>query len=265
MADAMWHVGIGGEQKGPFTEQDVKDMLAKGELTAKDLIWKEGMEKWEPASTIPEFADAVKAAPPPPAKPIPGLAQLKDFWADLRTVLADPDEGLNAVADKKSLCFSLTWVVLGIIVFAILNAQGRVPFIGVAAGAASRWAIFFKAIFFGAILYGIWFGALMLTLGPILKTKAGWQDGLSILGLSTIPTASLGILMWALLLIRNPQVALFVYTVIGGIAITAKVLILYRAFVHTSGASRRAALYAVPALYAGCNLIYGLLLFFTRL
>ena len=265
MAEALWHVGIRGEQKGPFTEQDVKDMLARGELAAKDFVWKEGMEKWEPAADVAEFADAVKAAPPPQAKPIPGLECVKGFWADLRAILADPDEGLNAVADKKPLCFSITWVVLGVIVFAILNAQGRVPFIGVAVGTGGRAAVFFKAIFFGAVLYGIWFGALMLTLGPILKSKADWKDGMTILGLATIPTATIGLLMWLLLLIQNPALVALVLTVLGAIAITAKVLILYRVFLHTSGTSRRAALYAVPALYAACNIVYGLLLFFTRL
>jgi len=68
MADAIWYSGKGGEQKGPFTEEDVKAKLASGEIAATDLLWKEGMDQWKQAAEIEELADAVKAAPkmPPP-------------------------------------------------------------------------------------------------------------------------------------------------------------------------------------------------------
>ena len=207
MADAVWYAGKDGEQKGPFTEDDVRGMIARGEVAASDLLWKDGMAEWTAASEVEEFADAVEEAPPPPPKTpteIPGLDILKSFWASLRAILVNPEEGLNAAADRKDIVFAAIWVGLGVLVFALLNLQGRVPVATtVFRFGMNRFAIFGLAIIHGIVLYGLWFGALMLTLGPILKSEADWKDALSILGLSSIPTAGIGFVLFVLAWIHS--------------------------------------------------------------
>ena len=49
----MYHVGRNGQQTGPFSIEQLKAMVERGELQPTDLVWKEGMSGWEPASTVP--------------------------------------------------------------------------------------------------------------------------------------------------------------------------------------------------------------------
>jgi hypothetical protein len=49
----MYHVGRNGQQNGPFSVEELRVMVARGELAPTDLVWKDGMAGWEPASTIP--------------------------------------------------------------------------------------------------------------------------------------------------------------------------------------------------------------------
>jgi hypothetical protein len=61
---AMYHVGRNGQQTGPFSIDQLKAMAASGELNPTDLVWKEGMSGWEPASTLPGvFTSTPSSAP----------------------------------------------------------------------------------------------------------------------------------------------------------------------------------------------------------
>jgi hypothetical protein len=51
-----WYYEKNGKQLGPVDEAGVKGMLQRGELTAKDLVWKEGMGDWTPAGRVAELA-----------------------------------------------------------------------------------------------------------------------------------------------------------------------------------------------------------------
>jgi len=272
MADVQWYIGKGREQKGPFTQDDVNGMIARGEVGARDLVWKEGMAEWVAAADAAEFAEAIQAAPPAPAKraaELPGAEWLKGFWADLRAILVAPDEGLDTVADKKPLCFATVWIALGILAFALLRVQlfrrysyafaSAVQMPGIAvSGATSAGGVFARSLMQGIVLYAVWFGALVLTLGPILKSEATWQDTVTILGLSTIPTAAVGLVIFVL-----GWVFPYVYS-LAPLALSANVLVLHHVFLHTSKVSRRVALYAVPALYLATFLVFGLLGLFAR-
>jgi hypothetical protein len=64
-----YYVVENGQQAGPFTFDQMMARIQGGETTASDFAWKEGMEAWAPASTFPEFAEALKPAPTPPPTP----------------------------------------------------------------------------------------------------------------------------------------------------------------------------------------------------
>ncbi len=67
----MYHVGRNGQQTGPFSVDQLKLMAGRGELDPTDLVWKDGMAGWEPASTIPGvFSDAAPAPVTPLSSPV---------------------------------------------------------------------------------------------------------------------------------------------------------------------------------------------------
>lgn len=56
-----------GQQLGPFPEAKVAEMLKTGQVAPTDPAWSEGMEKWSPLSTFPQFQSAAGSPPPLPA------------------------------------------------------------------------------------------------------------------------------------------------------------------------------------------------------
>jgi hypothetical protein len=51
-----WFYEKNGKQQGPVDEAALQAMLQRGELTAKDLVWKEGMGDWTPVGRVAELA-----------------------------------------------------------------------------------------------------------------------------------------------------------------------------------------------------------------
>ncbi len=46
--------------------ETLQGMLRSGQVAPSDLVWREGMPEWTPASTIPELSGGAGAPPPPP-------------------------------------------------------------------------------------------------------------------------------------------------------------------------------------------------------
>ena len=61
----QWYAAINNQQAGPFTPQQVQEMIQKGELTKETLVWKQGMAGWEQAGQVPDMANFFGAVPPP--------------------------------------------------------------------------------------------------------------------------------------------------------------------------------------------------------
>jgi hypothetical protein len=62
-----WYIGVPGKDPKPFTIDALAAMAAKGELTKETKVWKESMENWSAAGTLPEL-DGIfpqKKGPPP--------------------------------------------------------------------------------------------------------------------------------------------------------------------------------------------------------
>jgi len=70
-----WHYAEGSQQKGPLAEEELKQMISSGQLTATTKVWKEGMPDWVAADTLPEFSGlgsiGVSAQPVPPQTTTP--------------------------------------------------------------------------------------------------------------------------------------------------------------------------------------------------
>lgn len=70
----MWFYARDQQQYGPVSEEELRRLLQRGELSTEDLVWREGMPEWIPASSVAELATPLPPAPPasfapPPAPP----------------------------------------------------------------------------------------------------------------------------------------------------------------------------------------------------
>lgn len=61
-----------GQQHGPYTEDQIQQLIAERQLVPTDLVWYEGLPNWEPA--IDALADLMVQAPslPPPIPVLDG-------------------------------------------------------------------------------------------------------------------------------------------------------------------------------------------------
>jgi hypothetical protein len=68
-----WWYAKGDQKFGPHTAMELKELAARGQLVAQDMIWKEGFANWLPASSvkglIPEGAPIAPTVLPPPLPP----------------------------------------------------------------------------------------------------------------------------------------------------------------------------------------------------
>lgn len=78
---STWYYMKDGTRMGPVPTEELTSLLSTGKLRGDALVWREGLASWVAASTLPEFAGAVPATPPPAAvasaptpPPAPGAA-----------------------------------------------------------------------------------------------------------------------------------------------------------------------------------------------
>ncbi len=62
---AVFHVGIDGQQAGPFDMAKINQMIAEGTVTASTLVWKPGMANWQAAGDVAEISNLFSTQPPP--------------------------------------------------------------------------------------------------------------------------------------------------------------------------------------------------------
>ncbi|MCX7945137.1 MAG: zinc-ribbon domain-containing protein [Deltaproteobacteria bacterium] len=60
---AVWYYSRGGEQKGPFTDEEIRELVESNVITPKTFIWKDGMLDWMRASTVVEFKHFFEGKP----------------------------------------------------------------------------------------------------------------------------------------------------------------------------------------------------------
>jgi len=54
----QWHIIVNGQQSGPISLEELKQRIDAGSVTAKDLVWRQGMQQWQPAGSVAELFDA---------------------------------------------------------------------------------------------------------------------------------------------------------------------------------------------------------------
>ena len=59
-----WYYALNGEQKGPISTEELMALVANGQLTPNDLIWRKGFTEWVRVAKVRELAVLCHAATP---------------------------------------------------------------------------------------------------------------------------------------------------------------------------------------------------------
>jgi membrane protease subunit (stomatin/prohibitin family) len=62
---ATYFIGVGGQQSGPFDLATLAARAREGSFTRDTLVWKQGMNTWVAAGTVPELQNLFLEVPPP--------------------------------------------------------------------------------------------------------------------------------------------------------------------------------------------------------
>ncbi|MDO4569564.1 MAG: DUF4339 domain-containing protein [Planctomycetia bacterium] len=71
----MWYYELNRQQCGPVSEEEVKSLLARNILSPQSLVWRQGMQDWAPAHSIPAFMQAYQGGAAAPVGTPPFGAQ----------------------------------------------------------------------------------------------------------------------------------------------------------------------------------------------
>jgi hypothetical protein len=63
MTSSWWYVS-NNERKGPVDDEELRRLLVDGRLNSNSLVWKQGMEGWQPAQQIDELTSFLSSLPP---------------------------------------------------------------------------------------------------------------------------------------------------------------------------------------------------------
>jgi hypothetical protein len=69
MPEIQWWYAHGGEQLGPVSPADLRQLAANGSLAPTDLVWREGMPQWAPAGRVKGLFPETVAEPAPAESP----------------------------------------------------------------------------------------------------------------------------------------------------------------------------------------------------
>ncbi len=117
-----WRVAVKGEQRGPFTLEQLRAMVAEGRFSPDTLFWRPGMPNWAPAGGVPELVMAGGRGPMPGgaatpfAGSVPGGAQ----------AAADPSAFGEFLAFRRMVTPTVIQVIFWIgVVLCVLSALGN--------------------------------------------------------------------------------------------------------------------------------------------
>jgi len=122
-----WYYAEGGQQKGPFTEDEVKGLKANGTINDETMLFGPGMINWTRLKHLPLFTGGRQASAPPPPAPSGQTAHEIDyqiFGEEMQYVEVELDPGESAVAEAGSMMYMTSDVKMNTI-FGDGSAQGE--------------------------------------------------------------------------------------------------------------------------------------------
>ena len=77
-----WFYAKNGQQNGPVTLEQLRQLARSGGLDAKDLVWNSSMKDWEPAGQVEGIFSAPAATPAPVSDPSNPYAAPQSTWTE---------------------------------------------------------------------------------------------------------------------------------------------------------------------------------------
>lgn len=164
----QWYYSQNATQLGPVDQDELRSKLASGEVSGSDMVWRDGMPDWRPASTMLELA---AHTPGPPPVRVPGVAENSPYSppASVSTQVSGmpiPNYLWQSIVVTILCCWPLG---IPAIVFAAkvdsLVARGDIQGAMSASASAKMWC--WIAVGSWAVLIGIYviFAVLMMVFG----------------------------------------------------------------------------------------------------
>jgi hypothetical protein len=69
IAPVLYHIALNGQQTGPYTLEQLKQLATSGQFTPQYHVWKSGMSNWELASSVGDLNALFHSFPPHPPPP----------------------------------------------------------------------------------------------------------------------------------------------------------------------------------------------------
>ena len=123
-----YFVAVDGEQKGPFTIEQIRTACSKGEIQKQTLMWHEGLSEWQRAELVLKDAGVVFAGVAPSSNVLPPLSAPRDVFApgadwrfEVPAARVAAGRGLSWISEGWAL-FKLApgmWILALLIVFGI--------------------------------------------------------------------------------------------------------------------------------------------------
>lgn len=66
MSGRSWFVAVGDKQEGPYSEEEFRDLIARGNIRPDTYVWADGMPAWQFAGDVPGLLSSGRV---PPAMP----------------------------------------------------------------------------------------------------------------------------------------------------------------------------------------------------
>jgi hypothetical protein len=76
MADQSWYFASQGQQQGPLSEAQLRELIGTGKVTPETLVWTEGMANWQKAGDIPGL---LAGGGPPAMSGSPGVPASRSY------------------------------------------------------------------------------------------------------------------------------------------------------------------------------------------
>ena len=90
-----WYYALNDKQNGPVTDEIIKALLANGQLSLDDLVWRKGLAEWVKVSQVRELTEPAQPTPQPET------AQMEEEEEELHLV-SDMDEVPHKAAQPVS-------------------------------------------------------------------------------------------------------------------------------------------------------------------
>ncbi len=55
ISEPVWYYGADNQQFGPYTDEQIQELITSGAIGSNTLVWRQSMPEWIPVSRLPKF------------------------------------------------------------------------------------------------------------------------------------------------------------------------------------------------------------------